>query len=172
MGWLIIIGVGIACCAVGFGWGAFHRWSKWSRRLLLVFILSGYLSYSVYTAIYPLDSFYEYEFERISHQDFPRQGQFLFKWANYPDIHGDYTSCALFTAPVSEMESLFAEVPLSEKSVELRVSGDCLAGFETSYGQELELFKFVSAVDPSKGRYSEWGLLNDRETAFFHYSSW
>ncbi|RYY37724.1 MAG: hypothetical protein EOP46_01690 [Sphingobacteriaceae bacterium] len=54
-----------------------------------------YLTYSIYTAIYPDDSFYHEEFKTVTLREIPQSAEIIKKDASYPDQHGEYCSVAL-----------------------------------------------------------------------------
>src|SRR5690349_14967546 len=65
-----------------------EKLNKKLRLLALVpFLIVGFL---IYTALYPLDQFYEEELEEVTGVEFPNDAEILSKWASYPDFHGDY----------------------------------------------------------------------------------
>lgn len=67
------------------------------KTTLIAIVLTAWaiLAYLVYTAFYPANDFYVEEFERGTHSSFPVSGEIIAKNATYPDIHGDYTACAV-----------------------------------------------------------------------------
>lgn len=91
-----------------------HRWLKrrgWARTAwLLPAALLLALSYPVYTAIYPTDSFYEQEFERITGRPFPASATIERKDASYPDQHGDYAACARLTVSPADYQRLLGHL--------------------------------------------------------------
>jgi hypothetical protein len=76
---------------------SYWLWRKGHIGRFAVIGLLAYISISTYLAFYPSDSFYKSEFERVTDIKFPSSGVFIEKQSSYPDIHGDYSSCALFT---------------------------------------------------------------------------
>lgn len=57
----------------------------------------------IYDAIYPSDDFYEDDFKETFQIEFPDSGKIISKSATFPDIHGDYTSMALFSVNKNDM---------------------------------------------------------------------
>ena len=70
--------------------------NKRDKRLkLLLLIPVAYLAYSIYTAVYPSDSFYMQDFKEVTGVDFPDNGEITFKTAGFPDQFGDYGSVSI-----------------------------------------------------------------------------
>lgn len=91
-----------------------HRWlvrRGWARTawLLPAALLLG-LSYPVYTAFYPTDSFYEQEFERITGRPFPASATIERKDASYPDQHGAYAACARLSVSPTDYQRLLGQL--------------------------------------------------------------
>ena len=94
---------------VFFGLFVYLGFCYWKRskaaKYIIVSILFVFL-WSVYTAIYPNDSFFEHEFERVSGMDFPESGEIIIKNATYPDMQGDYFSCFVIKVNHQDHEML------------------------------------------------------------------
>lgn len=74
------------------------------------FLIVGTLCFYIYISVYPLDSFYKYDFEYYSGLTFPSSGIILSKDASYPDIHGTYSSDAVIELSNSDFNSLLNTV--------------------------------------------------------------
>jgi hypothetical protein len=78
-----------------------YRWLvKKGLKYIGMFLLiatPSWTAYEVYTAIYPTDSFYVSEFERITLREPPPSAVIVRKDASYPTLQGDYCSAALIT---------------------------------------------------------------------------
>ena len=74
-------------------------------RLLLA---AGFLCAlrSIYGAVYPPDSFYTAELQRLVKVSLPAEAQFIYKTATYPDIHGDYSACFIVRLPAVALDKL------------------------------------------------------------------
>src|SRR6478736_6314403 len=70
-----------------------NRKDKRLKFLLLVPVII--LGYSIYTAINPRDSFYEYDFKEVTGINFPKTGKIIYKIADFPDQSGDYGSVSI-----------------------------------------------------------------------------
>ncbi|WP_129876723.1 hypothetical protein [Mucilaginibacter terrigena] len=78
----------------------FYKWiktkkCKWLVWFILLTTILIFLSYEIYTAIYPTDSFYFDEFKKVTSLDIPKSAEVIDKTVSYPDFHGDYTSCSI-----------------------------------------------------------------------------
>jgi len=76
-----------------------YKWlaKKGYKWLGIAIILSSMalLFFSIYTAIYPLDSFYFDDFKKVTSTEIPKSATIIEKTASYPDFHGKYVSCSL-----------------------------------------------------------------------------
>lgn len=76
-----------------------YRWlaRKGYKWVGIIVILSSiaFLFFNIYTAIYPLDSFYFDDFKKIASREIPNSASIIEKTASYPDFHGKYISCSL-----------------------------------------------------------------------------
>lgn len=130
-------------------------------------IFLGFVSYSIYDAIYPSDSFYEKEFERVSGMSFPKVGVITQKYSTYPDIHGDYTSCALIELSAADYNLIRQRLMSEAKHKETPISTICgqvnVSGKQTA----LEL----TVQDGERGEYSNWGVIEGTSMAFFNFWS-
>lgn len=148
------------------------RWPGRRRISLAVSVLLlGLLSFEIYRAFYPGEAFYRGEFERVAKVDFPASGRFTFKTATFPDIHGDYQSCALFLVNTADYLSLLSQIrkqPAQGPAPRL-ISACRQYQMETLAGPPAyrEL-----AQGGSWGESWEWGLLDDDRTVLFSYASW
>jgi len=87
-----------------------HKWlvRKGQKKvgILILVTIFGFLTFSIYTAFYPLDEFYEHEFTINTGLDFPKTGSIVSKDSNYPDQHGDYWASAIVELDTDEYEAL------------------------------------------------------------------
>ena len=70
---------------------------------LLPAMILVFLSYQVFVALYPNEEFYREEWRMNTGFDLPRAVEFMSKSAGYPDIHGDYSSAAVFEMAPSDV---------------------------------------------------------------------
>lgn len=173
MDYLIVIFIGFLVL----GSIAFTVWWLWRKGIvgrsilaMLVIILAGF----VYIDIYPTESFYKAEFERVVGIPFPNEGQIVFKDASYPDFFGDYTSCALIDVPAGEYKKLLAHA----REVKLRVDRADL--IKTNCWDALmksipgEVFEAEASGESVHGEeeFTYWALIKDQNKVAIHYVSW
>ena len=98
---------------------ALVRW-LWRKgrygRLLLVAGILGVL-WSIYDAIYPPESFYVAELQRLVRLPLPAEARFVHKTATYPDFFGDYSACFivhLSTDAMAKLKTSIASEPMHE----------------------------------------------------------
>jgi len=65
---------------------------KWRVLAFLPIFIVGYF---VYDAFYPSTEFYKEDFKEVTGTELPKNSEFEYKTAGYPDTHGDYTSVSI-----------------------------------------------------------------------------
>ena len=87
-------------------------------------LMSAALVWFVYEALYPPESFYLSEFERLTRISLPKQSQFVEKTATFPDHFGDYSACFIVRLSPEDIAALTAVlgVPKELRSEALRCS--------------------------------------------------
>ncbi|MBS1771617.1 MAG: hypothetical protein JST82_02065 [Bacteroidetes bacterium] len=112
--------------------------------------------FSIYTAIYPLDSFYKEEFEYGFKTPFPKSGNIIAKSASYPDIHGDYTSAfvaQLNSADYKKLRMKFAGDKGYSSNDSLRVLSDSYSDVSGNVKDSQLLISYYTA-DAHGNRFS------------------
>lgn len=152
-------------------------WWLWGKGIMgrsilavLIITLAGF----IYVDIYPAESFYKAEFERVVGIPFPTEGQIVFKDTSYPDFFGDYTSCALIDVPAGEYKKLLARA----REVKLRVDRADL--INTNCWDALmkripgEVFEAEASGESVHGEeeFIYWALIKDQNKVAIHYVSW
>lgn len=103
---LVVLVVGIPSTILYF----LYKWltKKGQKKIGVIILVAifGFLTYSIYTAIYPSNQFYIDEFEINTGLEFPKSGKITIKDSNYPDQHGDYGSTAIIEFNKIEYEQL------------------------------------------------------------------
>jgi len=131
--------------------------------------LASSVAFLIYSAMVPSDSFYKKEFEKVTQLPFPASGRVLFKNATYPDLHGDYTSCALIEVSAADYEQLRAKMPPRHSTLGT-MGSRCMQRLTASFagrGAALE-----SSVDDSRGDYMYWALVANRPEVIIHHVTW
>lgn len=143
----------------------FSYW-LWRKGRIARFAIIGfmiYISTSTYFAFYPSDSFYKSEFERITNIKFPDSGAFIERQSSYPDIHGDYSSCALFTVSPKDYEYIKSKIMENIEVETGREPYPC----STHTKWQSKLPKYLYAITyESEDEIGEWGLLTGNELYF------
>ena len=82
---------------------------KKTVKILAIISTIGLLSitYFIYDAFYPNESFYIEEWERNTDLPFPKSADFEWKDATYPDQHNDYTSTAIIIVTKDDFDNLY-----------------------------------------------------------------
>ncbi len=141
------------------------------RLKLLLVIPVAFLGYSIYTAIYPLDSFYKQDFKEVTGVEFPDNGEIIFKTAGYPDQFGDYGSVSI----VKVDRKFYEELPS-----QLEIKG--LTETSESHGS-VEFDEAISKIKNKKiekefsfeqdgGVYYYVAFLSDKESTIVNRQSW
>ena len=140
------------------------------RVRLLALLPVLIVSYYVYTAIYPTDSFYKDDFFEVTGTEFPETGDIIYKNASYPDIHGDYQS----TSVVKVDYYFFKSLP--DKLVEkgLIKQGNTFDQFEIDdildkYSDKTIDFEY--SIEDEKATVYYVGFLSDKQTIIVRRAS-
>ena len=65
---------------------------KWRILAFLPIFIVGYFAYD---SFYPSSEFYKTDFKEVTGIELPKNSEFEYKTAGYPDQHGDYTSVSI-----------------------------------------------------------------------------
>jgi hypothetical protein len=84
------------------------RWLWFKGRYGRLLLTAGFLGvlWLIYDAVYPPESFYAAELQRLVNVSLPAEAQFVYKTATYPDIHGDYSACFIVRLPAVALDKL------------------------------------------------------------------
>ena len=149
---LTIIGIG------------YWLWNRGRIGRICVIALLCYLSFSAYRAFYPADSFYKAEFERITNIKFPESGYFIVQDSSYPDIHGDYSYCALVAVSSADYASLQKQMTNNPDTQTGRAPYPCQSRSDKDV--LLSHYRYV-VIGDSDGEHYEWGLLNNQQLYYY-----
>jgi len=103
-----------ALCLFAYAFYRVWRWGIVGR--IAVSLVAGFLSYGVFLAIWPDDSFFLKDFERATNVRLPADTKVLGKTASYPDIQGDYWSEAVLRLAPEQFEALLLEMQAQPKT--------------------------------------------------------
>ena len=141
---------------------------KWRVLSLIPIFIVGYL---IFEAFYPSESFYEDDFKEVTGIDFPKNAEFEYKTASFPDHFGDYTSVSL----IKVENEFYAELPnkllkrgLSE-NIEKVGSAEMDKVKSKLNGRIIEK---EYALEESGEIYYYVGFLSDKETLIIERISW
>jgi hypothetical protein len=143
------------------------------RSLLLAasVLLLGFLSLEIYRAFYPGAEFYRKEFAAVAKADFPPSGRIIFSTATFPDIHGDYVSCAVFRVDAEDFAGLLTHIQTQPiQNPGLPWISECRRYPMAAAGPRPPLRALAQNASP--GEHSSWGLLDDGQTVLFELASW
>jgi hypothetical protein len=128
------------------GFWLFKYLSKKGYRyfgLIMLTIVIGSITYFVYDAVFPADSFYYSEFKEVTLRTIPKSAVIIKKTASYPDFHGDYCSASLIKISKQDYNNLLNEI----KSDKRLHKGNIIGSSEfnevmgkTSYSQVEQVF--------------------------------
>ncbi|MCL5130574.1 hypothetical protein [Algibacter sp. L4_22] len=68
--------------------------SKWRILAFLPIFIVGYF---IYDAFYPSTEFYKVDFKEVTGIELPKDSEFEYKTAGYPDLQGEYSSVSIIT---------------------------------------------------------------------------
>lgn len=88
------------------------KYGKYAFFIPVIVMIFG--TCEIYRALYPNDDFYKQDFEYMSHLKFPKSGTILYKSADYPDIHGHYSSAALVRLIPTERDRLLHDLSVDK----------------------------------------------------------
>lgn len=164
---IVLFGLAILLPIALIGYISLILWKKGGAWKFAGIAICVGFGYSVYDAIYPSDSFYEKEFEHVSGMSFPKSGVITQKYSTYPDIHGDYTSCALIELSAADYNLIRQKLISEAKQKEIPISTICGQVSVSGKQRALEL----TVQDGEKGEYSNWGVIEGTSMAFFDFWS-
>jgi hypothetical protein len=140
-------------------------WRKGPKgRIAAVMILCGMGSVA-YFAIYPTDEFYRAEFEHVTGLAFPQGATFLFRKATYPDLTGDYMSCAVIAVSEEQYDDLRSKMRPAQASPSSRWPS-CFGDSQRWPGDRAIA---IESIETPLGEYKYWALVADRAEVIIFY---
>jgi hypothetical protein len=114
------------------------------------------------------DDFYKKEYEKVTSQPFPNTGVIIEKYAEYPDIHGDYEACALVSVSEQEYERLgrLIDTRFPEEY------NNIAASFSTEWASQIGELSKINISKKEGGSVSKWGVVEGQLQIFILYYSW
>jgi len=141
---------------------------KWRVLSLIPVFIVGYL---IFENFYPSESFYENDFKEVTGIELPKNAEFEYKTASFPDHFGDYTSVSL----IKVENKFYTELP--KKLLKKGLSEN----FEKIVSSEMDKVKSKLngriiekeyALEEGGGIYYYVGFLSDKETLIIERLSW
>lgn len=149
------------------------RQSRYQKKRKVILgastLIAAFLIWQILLGIYPGESFYEAEFERISGTDLPQSAEFVFTEASYPNHFGEYAACAIFEVDSADFKLLSQHIKTLRLRPRYDMSSECLNNLIEAHGRPLEFMLQTWQEKRSDGEYWHWGLLNDGRSIMFHY---
>lgn len=123
----------------------------------------------IYLFVYPPDTYYRAEFERLTHVHFPASGKILFSHATTGDV-GSYRSCAVFRVSAEDYLSLRRALD-ARQSDDLPSADDrCSERMIQQGGKPMGIV--AHGHDMAPGNYLQWGLLDDGASVIYYTMRW
>ncbi len=133
--------------------------------VLVPIIAIGVITFSVYSAIYPDDDFYENDFEYYTNLSFPNSGKIINKEVSFPDTHGKYVSCALVEFSEADYGSL-----LSIVSTDTTFKADHRLGYSGMISQVATGINRNDTVKVVRKKKLNIAFLNDSRTVIIEHT--
>jgi hypothetical protein len=152
-----------------------HKGYLWHFISFALFCIANFgaaiLLFEVYSEIYPLESFYKEEFVKVTGQDFPRSGRFLFKSASYPSIQGDYESCALIEVSMDDFSRLRSNMPEHHRAPS-PIDTECMINLTQVLGKVSILNEHFTGNATRQNEDTYWALIAEKPQVLIHYVTW
>jgi hypothetical protein len=122
------------------------------------------LTHETYFAIYPDDDFYLGEFEYVTDRKPPEDAVILFKYASYPDFHGDYCSFSRMQLSRLAYDGLLKELAKDKRFKSFYPSAQASSGY-MSNGKlpELKVQSFFERNDLEDDHHYEISFLENTQ---------
>lgn len=149
-----------------------YKWlTKKGYRIVGIALFVGfsiYLVYSIYTAIYPTDSYYYSEFKEVTLRDAPKSATIINKGASYPDFHGDYCSASLMIISTDDYLTLLNDLN-NDKRITKNKPKEIIGSSEFfkvmgNYKTEQIIHSFTRNIAGQEDHYLFIGFLDDKKT--------
>lgn len=136
----------------------------------IISLLGIFIWYHIYLAFFPSDDFYKYDFKKVTGRAFPASGKILNKYASFPDLHGDYDSCALIQVSQLDYEKLKENFQPINTSESTDYTGGCDGA--SNWGPIDLDDRYFQSMEKSGGEIKVWGLLKGKNVVYIEYTSW
>ena len=132
---------------------------KFGKTLSICLSLFGI--YTIYTAIYPPESFYKNEFKANMGFRLSNSINFIEKQASYPDFHGDYYSTAIIEISEEDYKKILLKISNS-------LNNNCKV---SSHMRRNNLEpQLCLSIERELDKHFELIMFSDKKTIYFLYS--
>lgn len=167
---IVLIGVPIVISYFIYRW---LRRTEFKKNAFIVpTLILGTLTFYIYTAFYPTDSFYREDFASNTNIKLPNTAKILAKDASYPDQFGDYWSSAIIQLNEDEYLKLESELSKS-KNFEIDTTNQKI-GITKEYSKLTENISENEIKIVYYNKNKEWfkvAFLKDKKRIIFERSS-
>ena len=132
---------------------------RFGKAISISLVLFGI--YTIYTAIYPPESFYKDEFELNMGFPLSNSISFIKKQASYPDFHGDYYSTATIEISEKDYKKILHKISIS-------TNNNCKVS-KHMRKNNLEPLSCLS-IEKEQDKHFELIMFSDKKTIYFLYS--
>jgi hypothetical protein len=170
---IIVVLIGLTILIIPFvGLYFLHKWlTKKGLKIVGITLFVGFsvwLSYTIFRAIYPKDSFYYSEFKEVTLREAPKSARIIRKNASYPDFHGDYCSASLMSISTDEYSTLLMELK-NDTLINRNTTGEIVGSAELDYvmgdyKREQIAYSFTRTIPNQEDHYLFIGFLQDKRT--------
>ena len=139
---------------------------NWRILAFLPILIVGYF---VYDAFYPSAEFYKEDFKEVTGIELPKNSEFEYKTAGFPDHFGDYTSVSIINVGTDFYKRLQSDLTKNE----LTENGERIGSKEMDNAKqnmnELKIEREFSKIDGDRFYYV--AFLSDQKTILVQRSS-
>ena len=166
---ILLIGIPVGLSYLIF---KFIKRKGFDKRLSIVALTPIlFVTYQVYTAIYPGEDFYRNDFQEVSGIELPQAVEFEFKTTSFPDHFGDYTSVSVIRVGkdfYQLLPDILNKKGLKEENTKID-SRRLSTALENLDDLKIEKEYFM---EEGAGVYYYVGFLSDDETIIVNRLSW
>ena len=136
---------------------------------VVISLLGIFIWYHIYLAFFPSDDFYRHDFKKVTGLAFPASGKILNQYASFPDLHGDYDSCALIQVSTLDYEKLKENFQPTNATESADYTGGCDGA--SNWGPIDLGDRYFQSIKKSGGEIKAWGLLKEKNLVYIEYTS-
>ncbi|MFP5437763.1 MAG: hypothetical protein ACLGH8_08270 [Bacteroidia bacterium] len=103
-----------------------------------------------YSGVFPDESFYADEFKDVTLRELPESAEFVSKWSEYPDFHGEYASQSEIKLSKADFTKLLMELQNDKRLTKAEERVSIMGGLENGNGIT---YQFTREDANLRGRY-------------------